>query len=181
MVVPADVVAAAREGNFDVVAAYFASEPRDVDDDCETGPGMTMPVPLLHIALTPNGPLAMDEDGKYRIAELLLARGADPNRRSGWGFVALAHLMYNCQLDCTPRLVKLLLESGADARVMGYHHQRSGNTVSFIGGLLRGPFKGLNGGVARPLKNHLEVFQHHTPHPGPAWDPRGTQTALPIL
>ena len=64
MVVPADVVHAARAGNFAVVQAYFASGPRDVDDDCEAGPGMTMPVPLLHVALAPSGPLTMvDQDG----------------------------------------------------------------------------------------------------------------------
>ena len=158
MVVPADVVAAAREGNFDVVAAYFASEPRDVEDDCEGGIMTSMPVPLLHAALAANRPLPMDQDGKYRIVEMLLALGADPNRRNGWGNVALVHLMSNCQVDCTPRLVKLLLESGADARVMGY--ERSGNTVSFIGFLLRGPVNGLHSTlVARPLKNHLEVLK----------------------
>ena len=159
MVVPADVVQAARDGDLAVVEAYFASEPRDVEDDCEIGPGMTMPVPLLHVALAPSGPrLTMDQDGKYRIVEMLLARGADPNRRNQWGYTAFATSVSQCQKDCTPRQVKLLLESGADARVMGYE-RTLGGSASLVGLLLRRVCRALNSGVARPLKNHLECLK----------------------
>ena len=96
MVVPADVVQAACAGNFDVVQAYFASGPRDIEDHCDipgepplgTIPGMTVPVSLLSVALTPLTvvpgqfpPERPDEDGRCRIVEMLLRRGADPNRR----------------------------------------------------------------------------------------------------
>ena len=153
MVVPADILTAARAGNFDVVHAYFASGPRDVEDDCEGGPGMTMPVPLLHSALAPNGPLPVDGYGKCRIVEMLLACGADPNRRNGWGFVALDYPVSNCQVNGTPRMVQILLDAGADVRVMGY--DRGGITKSLVASVLSRPGRALDSG----LENHLEVLK----------------------
>ena len=88
MVVPFDVARAAREGNFAVVQAYFASGPqRDVEDDCENAQGVTVPIPLLHFALPIGLDDRLDENGHYRVVELLLARGADPNRRGEIGYV----------------------------------------------------------------------------------------------
>ena len=73
MVVPADVVQAARDGDLAVLEAYFASEPRDVDDDCETVPGRTMPVQLLSIALAPDSPGIGDDEGKIRVMKAIVA------------------------------------------------------------------------------------------------------------
>ena len=65
MVVPFDVARAAREGNFAVVQAYFASGPqRDVEDDCENDAGVTVHIPLLHFALTLGLYQRLDEDGE---------------------------------------------------------------------------------------------------------------------
>ena len=126
MVVPADVAQAAREGNFAVVQAYFASGPQlDVEDDCENDAGVTVHIPLLHFALTLGLYQRLDEDGHYRVVELLLARGADPNRRREIGHVPLGTLVSSCEVEGTPRLIKLLLESGADARVMGWQRHCS--------------------------------------------------------
>ena len=175
MVVPADVAQAAREGNFAVVQAYFASGPQlDVEDDCENDAGVTVHIPLLHFALTLGLYQRLDEDGHYRVVELLLARGADPNRRREIGHVPLGTLISSCEVEGTPRLIKLLLESGADARVMGWQRidlrtgtvangtdNRSAGTASLVGLLFArgGPSRALDSGVARPLKNHLECLK----------------------
>ena len=166
MVVPGDVVAAARDGNFAVVEADFASAPRDVEDHVASGGGgMTMPLPLLHIAVGFQIAQMDDADGRYRIAEMLLARGADPNGRSGWGYVPLSYPLHRCEVHGTPWLVKLLLLNGADAKAMGCELPVRAFSQSCTGCLLRSlcllrsPSDALTSGFAgdpdRPLKNHL--------------------------
>ena len=101
----------------------------------------------------------VDQDGKYRIVEMLLARGADPNGRSDWGYVPLGYPLSNCHVDGAPRMIKFLLASGSDARVMGY--ERSGITISFVGSLLTCSASALIPAprVARPFENHLAVLK----------------------
>ena len=160
MVVPLNVMMAALQGNFAVVEAYFASAPRDMEDHVESGGGgMTMPVPLLHIALDFQIAPVDDADGRYRISEMLLARGADPNGRSGWGYVPLSYPLNRCENHGTPRLVKLLLLYWADAKAMGCELQVQAFSQSCTGCLLRSPSDALTSGFAsdpdRPFKNHL--------------------------
>ena len=68
----------------------------------------------------------------------------------------LGYPMSRCEVNGTPRLVKLLLASGSDVRVMGY--ERSGFTTSFVGLILDNPARVLITGP-RPFKNHLEVLK----------------------
>ena len=116
MVVPADILTAARAGNFDVVHAYFASGPRDVEDDCEGGPGMTMPVPLLHSALAPNGPLPVDGYGKCRIVEMLLAKAIVAGVRREGSWKAYCRVEHKRLLRLRSYLVRGYAET-TDARV----------------------------------------------------------------
>jgi hypothetical protein len=97
-----------------------------------------------------------DEEGKIRVIKLLLTHGADPNRRNEWGYVPLGYPVSRCEVNHAPRLLKLLLEFGADARVMGY--ERNGRTAALIGLLLTGT-SSVALGIARPLNNHLEMLK----------------------
>ena len=113
MVVPSDVAQAAREGNFAVVQAYFASRPqRDVEDDCENHAGVTVHIPLLHFALTLGLYQRLDEDGHYRVVELLLARGARVNHGDpDYGYTPL---LLASQYGALPA-AKQLVKAGADS------------------------------------------------------------------
>ena len=163
-----------------VMEAYFAAEPRDVEDDCDTtSPATTrmmrwshatLPVSLLSISLLGINHSFVDDNfgtkDKIRVIELLLTRGADPNRPfmlDGWCVVPLFYAVPRCEVNAMPQVVKLLLEAGADARVMN-RFERNGRpfSLSMVGVLLAScerRWSANAGSAGRQFKNHLKVLK----------------------
>ena len=108
--IPAEIGAAAREGDLDTIRAYFDDDSdgvRDVNDVCED----TVDTLLMCCAVGNDDELNL---GNVEVARYLLSRGASTEVRNAIGNTVLLRACYRHENGPVAEMIQLLLSAGAD-------------------------------------------------------------------